>query len=193
MIFDNVAEFHNAFSLPIFDTPTPPDASLKALRIALLQEEIEELTEAYENNDIVEIADALADITYIICGTLHSYGLVLENKWEPDYYQAGDLLISPLLQNKLVILDLLFKSYVACEEHSHVEGIVNGLYGMLDEAASMANMCGIPFETIFEEVHRSNMSKLLPDGSVLRREDGKVLKSDQYSPANIKAILFPDG
>ncbi len=45
------------------------------------------------------------------------------------------------------------------------------------------------FEDIFDEVHRSNMSKLGKDGKVILRDDGKVLKSGQYSPADISMIL----
>lgn len=41
----------------------------------------------------------------------------------------------------------------------------------------------------FEEVHRSNMSKVWPDGLIHKREDGKIIKPDTYSPANIQAIL----
>ncbi len=51
---------------------------------------------------------------------------------------------------------------------------------------------GIDLDEAFKEVHRSNMSKLDKDGNVLRREDGKVLKSDQYTPANMKAVLSID-
>ena len=45
------------------------------------------------------------------------------------------------------------------------------------------------FGEVFDEVHRSNMSKLTKDGKVLRREDGKVLKSDQYSKADLTNII----
>ena len=45
------------------------------------------------------------------------------------------------------------------------------------------------FTDIFDEVHRSNMSKLDEDGNPVLREDGKVLKSENYSPADIKKIL----
>lgn len=44
-------------------------------------------------------------------------------------------------------------------------------------------------EECFDEVHRSNMSKLGKDGKPVYREDGKLLKGDNYSPANIKPIL----
>ena len=44
---------------------------------------------------------------------------------------------------------------------------------------------GLPLEDAFKEVHRSNMSKLGPEGEVLRREDGKILKGPNYSEADV--------
>lgn len=51
-----------------------------------------------------------------------------------------------------------------------------------------AEELGIPLREVFEEVHRSNMSKVWEDGSIQRREDGKVLKPPTYSEANIKKV-----
>lgn len=51
---------------------------------------------------------------------------------------------------------------------------------------------GIDIDACFQEVHRSNMSKLTKDGKVLYREDGKVLKSDQYSPPFLSPIIYGD-
>lgn len=48
---------------------------------------------------------------------------------------------------------------------------------------------GVPITEGFKEVHRSNMSKLGPDGKPIYREDGKVLKSELYSPANLQPII----
>lgn len=48
---------------------------------------------------------------------------------------------------------------------------------------------GIDLEAVFTEVHRSNMAKLQPDGSVSRREDGKVLKPDGWTPPDVAAVL----
>lgn len=49
--------------------------------------------------------------------------------------------------------------------------------------------CGIDGESVFNEIHRSNMSKANIDGSINRREDGKIIKSSSYSPARIKEII----
>ncbi len=53
----------------------------------------------------------------------------------------------------------------------------------------LADTLGIPFDKCFKEVHRSNMSKLDENGNPIYREDGKVIKSNRYSPANLTQIL----
>ncbi|MEU7147012.1 MazG nucleotide pyrophosphohydrolase domain-containing protein [Streptomyces sp. NPDC045456] len=54
-----------------------------------------------------------------------------------------------------------------------------------------ADLLSIPLEEVFEEVHRSNMSKLGLDGAPVRRHDGKVLKGPGYREADIASIVFP--
>lgn len=49
---------------------------------------------------------------------------------------------------------------------------------------------GIPEDECFAEVHRSNMSKLNEDGTAIKREDGKILKSDRYSPPDLESIIY---
>jgi len=120
----HVSNFHNAFSVENKKSPTSAiDASIFKLRYKLLKEENEEYLQACENNDLVEIADALGDIMYILCGSILSHGL---------------------------------------------QDII---------------------EEIFDEIQRSNMSKLDDKGNPIYREDGKILKSKNYFKPNIKAIL----
>lgn len=70
-----VAEFHKTFQHPILDEPTIPSETRCNLRIALIAEELKELQEAIENKDIVEIADALCDIQYVLSGAILEFGL----------------------------------------------------------------------------------------------------------------------
>jgi predicted HAD superfamily Cof-like phosphohydrolase len=58
---NQVADFHKTFNAPILNEPQIPSQQRCELRVSLLQEELNELKEAIENNDLVEIADALAD------------------------------------------------------------------------------------------------------------------------------------
>jgi predicted HAD superfamily Cof-like phosphohydrolase len=74
-----VAEFHMAFNLPMRQLPsTEIDDALARLRVALLEEEVGEFVAASEKGDLVGIADALADIVYVIYGTALTYGIDLD-------------------------------------------------------------------------------------------------------------------
>ena len=119
-----VKAFHEAFKLPVRHEPTGllSDQEL-TLRFNLMKEENEEYLEAAKNGDIVEIADALGDMLYILCGTINAHGL----------------------QDKIA--------------------------------------------AVFEEIQRSNMSKLDDNGEPIYREDGKVMKSTNYFKPDIRAIL----
>lgn len=90
--------------------------------------------------------------------------LISEEYWEYDRaVDTGDLI--NLAQE---LADLLYVTYGAALEY------------------------GIDLDAVVAEVHRANMSKLDVDGSVIRREDGKILKGPAYKEPNIEAILFPE-
>jgi len=72
---NQVAEFHKTFGAPILEIPQIPSKQRCELRVSLLQEELNELREAIENNDIVEVADALADLQYVLSGAVLEFGL----------------------------------------------------------------------------------------------------------------------
>ncbi|UPT66477.1 MAG: nucleoside triphosphate pyrophosphohydrolase family protein [Sphingobacteriales bacterium JAD_PAG50586_3] len=147
---NSVAEFHETFNHPILDTPQIPSPERSKLRVDLIAEELDELRQAIADNNIVEVADALADIQYVLAGA------VLE-------------------------------------------------FGLADK-----------FKTLFDEVHRSNMSKscnteeeaqltvthykdnhsteayYLQRGeyyNVYRTGDNKTLKNVNYSPADLATIV----
>src|SRR6185503_7099706 len=147
---NQVAEFHTTFKHPIQPAPVIPSKERCQLRIALLAEELKELQEAVDNNDLVEVADALCDLQYVLSGAILEFGL------------------------------------------------------------------GEKFKDLFDEVHRSNMSKACKtleeanltidhyknsdstksyhkeiDGLFLvyREGDHKTLKSVNYSPADLRGIL----
>jgi len=147
---NQVAEFHKTFKHPILDQATIPTKERCQLRIDLLAEELNELQEAVNEGNMVEIADALCDLQYVLAGAVLEFGL------------------------------------------------------------------GNQFKSLFDEVHRSNMSKACKtveeaddtvahyknttnvdayhkeiDGLFLvyRNNDHKTLKSINYSPANLKGLL----
>jgi len=147
---NQVAEFHTTFKHPILPVPTIPSPERCKLRVELLAEELKELQQAINDNNMVEIADALCDLQYVLSGAVLEFGL------------------------------------------------------------------GEKFKELFDEVHRSNMSKACKtleeandtiahyqgrdntesyhkevDGLFLiyRAQDDKTLKSVNYSPADLAKIL----
>lgn len=71
-----VKEFHKAFKLDYLDEPKADLGTDKnKLRFNLMKEENEEYFEAANNNDMVEVADALGDMLYILCGTIIEHGM----------------------------------------------------------------------------------------------------------------------
>lgn len=115
-------EFHEVMGLRAREYPTMPLPQDEGeLRLALIQEEMGELAAAVEQDDLLGVLDALADIVYVAYGTALSYGVDLD--------------------------------------------------------AALA------------EVHRSNMTKVGPNGEVLRREDGKVLKPATYEPPSLHHLV----
>lgn len=72
---NQVAEFHRTFHHPIEETPLIPDEKRCKLRVSLLAEELDELREAIKEKDLVEIADALCDLQYVLSGAVLEFGL----------------------------------------------------------------------------------------------------------------------
>jgi predicted HAD superfamily Cof-like phosphohydrolase len=119
--FNLVHRFHQVTGAKIGDGEWPTKKEF-ALRYNLIEEELFELAEAYEANDWYAIADALADLDYVVNGAAVAFGIHLP--------------------------------------------------------------------TITKEVHRSNMTKLNPDGTPVLREDGKVLKGVDYERPKIDDSLM---
>lgn len=70
-----VAEFHETFKHPIQPEPVIPSSDRCNLRVALIAEELRELEAAIRDQDIVEVADALCDIQYVLAGAVLEFGL----------------------------------------------------------------------------------------------------------------------
>ena len=76
--FELVGDFMEAFGQKVELEPTWPDFNTRELRLELIQEEMDELTQAVDDRDMVQIADALTDILYVVYGTGHAFGIDLD-------------------------------------------------------------------------------------------------------------------
>ena len=86
-----VAAFHTLFQCPILPEPTIPDSKRCELRVSLLQEEVQELADAIAAHDLVEIADALADIQYVLSGAVLEFGMAGRFKELFDEVQRSNM------------------------------------------------------------------------------------------------------
>ncbi len=90
-VLNQVADFHKTFKHPILDEPQIPSQERCELRVSLISEELKELQEAIETKDIVEIADALCDIQYVLSGTVLEFGLGKKFKQLFDEVQRSNM------------------------------------------------------------------------------------------------------
>ncbi len=72
---NQVAEFHKTFKHPVLADPQIPASERCELRVSLISEELKELEQAIKDHDLIEIADALCDIQYVLSGAVLEFGL----------------------------------------------------------------------------------------------------------------------
>ena len=195
MSFSQVQEFNDTFGVKTRVTTSAPEdlnATVRVreakLRFELIREEFEELNKAYKEADIVELADALGDIHYVVVGAAQVFGITYQTNADlannTEAYE-GNLLSEKVQEEILGYLRLAIL-------RNDTEGAAQVLATMLklvDEAAAFFHIDIAPIVTA---IHESNMSKLQADGTVKRREsDGKVLKGENYKTptADIERIL----
>jgi len=80
--FSKVGIFMKTFGQEVKDKPSFSTEKINKLRIDLIKEELNELTEAMKNNDLLEVADALTDILYVTYGAGHAFGINLDKCFE---------------------------------------------------------------------------------------------------------------
>jgi len=146
----SVAAFHDTFNLPVLTEPVIPSKDRCDLRVNLIEEELRELKEAIEADDLVEVADALCDIQYVLSGAILEFGL-------------GDK----------------FKSLFDEVQRSNMSKTCK----TMEEAEAT--------QKHYKETKDTDSHIVEKNGEYLvyRNEDKKVLKSVNYSPADIKGMI----
>ena len=76
--FDLVKKFMKAFGQEVYERPSIRDKNVQELRYDLIREELQELRDAFDSEDLVEVADALTDILYVVYGAGHAFGVNLD-------------------------------------------------------------------------------------------------------------------
>ena len=145
-----VSEFHKTFNAPILETPQIPSTERCNLRVSLMQEELNEIKEAIENNDLVEVVDGLCDLMYVLSGSILEFGL--RDKFVELFNEVQRSNMSKACNTQQEALMTL--------SHYKKKDGTEGYYKKIN-------------------------GKFL----VYRASDDKVLKSINYSPAELKKII----
>jgi predicted HAD superfamily Cof-like phosphohydrolase len=174
--YEMVAEFHQAFGLPVRTQPTQVAEAERDLRIRLLVEETGEFLDASIDGGAV-LAGELADCLIVAYGTALYYGLDCEAlALEAKHKSYGEL--------TLYLVRLMNWMYDYDEQ-----GILDELAGYMARLYVLADQWEIDLDKAVALVHQANMRKLGPDGEPILRADGKVLKPDGWVPADLTGSL----
>ena len=90
--FEKVGVFMKTFGQNVKQSSSFGSEKINALRVSLIKEELNELIEAINKKDLVEVADALTDILYVTYGAGHAFGINLDDCFEEDVQVAVDKL-----------------------------------------------------------------------------------------------------
>lgn len=151
----------------------------EALYAKLMQEELTELEEAVEKNDVEEILDACCDLVWVTVGFYLSKQTVVEETLFDNILEIQDNRTNYFLDDRLAELRKMFYNIRHFSE-----------YDFIFEIILLAKYADFDFVGAYNEVARSNMSKVdSTTGKVLKREDGKVLKPETYSPPNLSPFI----
>ena len=99
----------------------------------------------------------------------------------------------PKYATQMLRLSLILEEYTELEDaiaEGHMEGIADALTDILYVTYGAGHAFGIDLDKCFEEVQRSNMSKLGADGKPIYRDDGKIMKGPNYSEPDLKKVLY---
>jgi predicted HAD superfamily Cof-like phosphohydrolase len=185
-----VTEFHHRNGAVVAGKANGPEVA--ALRLGLIIEELAETLAAMRDQDRVEAADGLTDLLYVVAGTAVSYGVALQAEIEDplgrpaERFAPGDVtrfvrFVLPRIARLAGALDA---------SPADIGPAVKGLWDAVAEAA--ARVWGLPVRALFEEVHRSNMTKTLraagnDPGS--KYAPGVESKGPGYEPPDIDGVL----
>ena len=147
---NQVAEFHKTFKHPIKEVPGIPSRERANLRVSLLAEELQELKQAIEDNNFIEVADALCDLQYVLAGAILEFGL-------SDKFKA--------------LFDEVHRSNMSKACKSEEEG------NDTIQHYRTTQQC--------DAYHKQEEELFL----VYRSNDNKTLKSINYSPADLKSLI----
>ena len=182
-----VAEFHKLNGAVINGRDNGPEVAV--LRTRLIIEEWAETYAALHENNVVEVADGLTDLLYVVVGTAVSYGVKCDDVFEPPMGRPAEVFErEDMLRFGRLILPRLQRVYLAIAmAHDDCGPALSDLAEEICHAG--ARTWGFPMQELFNEVHRSNMTKSFSQNTTGGKYGHVNPKGPGYSAPDIAGIL----
>jgi predicted HAD superfamily Cof-like phosphohydrolase len=186
--YEKVCEFNVAFDFPQFDDLS--NEKVLKLRLDLIKEELDELKEAYSNNDTVEILDACADILYVAYGMAYTYKINSDNYLEYLIIDKNKTIFSNIvtnistfidIENTINMISIQYNKLEICCNIKHREQMIKALHDIIIYVYDLQNLMKYNSDKIFTIVHESNMSKLCISEEEAQQTVNKYISDYQSS------------
>jgi predicted HAD superfamily Cof-like phosphohydrolase len=189
---EQVKEFNDLFGVEYRTRPGGIPIKTQKQRIYLLEEEINELYDAVDAHDIVEIADAIVDIAYVLCGGVLEFGLSKPfiahkpKQGKPNYDSQYGYGMQVVACMKLEINRLH-----EIADRGEFRGIIDILKDLKEWIFLCLDLYELTpiFEELFDEVHKTNMAKLHNGKVVKDAVTAKIQKPKGWQPPNLERII----
>ena len=122
-----------------------------------------------------------------------AHGHELPDKLEVPEFKRMELLSNLVKEEFREVMESIYPLWDHPKDDGRMEvdpvNLAKELADLVYVTVGMAIECGIPLDKVWDEVHKSNMSKIGPDGKFVIREDGKILKGPNYKAPDIEGVL----
>jgi NTP pyrophosphatase (non-canonical NTP hydrolase) len=182
-----VAEFHKLNGSVINGFNNGPEVAV--LRTRLILEEFAETYAALHENNVVEAADGLADLLYVVVGTAVSYGVPCPDAFEdPQGQPALEFERNDIVRFARLMLPRLQRTYLAITlTPAYCGAALTDLAAEI--CATGSRTWGFPMKELFAEVHRSNMTKTFASNTSGGKYGAVSPRGPGYTPPDIIGVL----
>lgn len=201
--FESVGEFHDTFGHPqrttLYETCFQDEPKLVPFRISLMREELNEFKDALKDNDLVEMADALCDLSYVANGAGQCLGIDLDKQLEdmglsiekPDDFnpEINKNIINEsadLISQGVESLDKYLAEFIGSSETENLGEMGEYLAQLLSSTYSFGYSLGFDMDLMFREVHRSNMTKVCVNIEDAKESIARYEKEGRYAEPSVK-------
>lgn len=194
--FECVGQFHDTFGHlkkdELYEECFHKDPKLVPFRISLMREELDEFKDAYKNNDMIEMADALCDLSYVTNGAGHCLGINLDklmkehNTYSNKICNYDDESKNNLINDGIAELEKYLSEFAESADKNNLHNMGLNLVELLCATYDLGYKLKFDMDKMFREVHRSNMTKVCSNVNDANESIELYKKEGRYAEPSMK-------